>query len=380
MAAPGRIFILCGTLEPGKDGVGDYSRQLATALVGRGHAVRLVASHDKFAGGILEESVPSGESTVSITRIPYAQPAAERLRMLRSIIEAFRPDWLSLQYVPYSFNSRGVPLAFGALLRKLRHYGEWQVMFHELWIDQRGLATPKASAISALQRLAVLRVVRALRPAVCHTHLPGYQVKLRTLRIETVPLPLFANIIAPASAPPLRVAADGPFRLGFFSQMELLPEVMTFIKALSEWLTSSEKRALELVLLGGGKEKINATATGLRERFPQITVDPVGFLSAEALSQRLRLLDLGITPVRYHAVGKSGTVAAFLSHGIPVAAPWRTEQTESFFDPTFTAAIIETFSPKALQKATAAARTLDFTGITLAGVTDRFLEDLALHP
>ena len=107
VAAPERIFLLCGTLEPGKDGVGDYSRQLAAALVARGLAVRLVASHDKFAGHVVEEQLMLEEATIAITRIPYAEPAAERLRLLRLIIETFRPDWLSLQYVPYSFNSRG---------------------------------------------------------------------------------------------------------------------------------------------------------------------------------------------------------------------------------------------------------------------------------
>ena len=130
----------------------------------------------------------------------------------------------------------------------------------------------------------------------------------------------------------------------------------------------------------GEKKKINATAAGLRARFPDIGVDPVGFLAAEAVSDQLQRLDLGITPVRYHAVGKSGTVAAFLSHGIPVAAPWRTERSESFFDHNLMAAVLQRFSPEALREATAAARSLDVSGITPAGVTDRFLQDLALHP
>ncbi|NJB87435.1 hypothetical protein GGR26_003215 [Lewinella marina] len=372
-----RLLFLCGSLVPGKDGVGDYTRKLAAELVAAGKGVLLVATHDKGISAVAEEQQPEGRESIPVLRIPYHTPGADRARLLQRAIEDFNPDYLSLQYVPYSFSPYGLPFAFLRQLGRLRHRGQWHIMFHELWIVHRGLLTPKATAVSALQRLAVRIAATTLRPGVVHTHIPGYQERLRRLGVAALPLPLFANILpqstdgGPAAAHPVDI-----FRLGFFSQF--IPErVIPFIRDLESWLTASGRR-LEIRLLGGGTAKVEQPRQTLAGQFPNASLVAPGFLSPGALSRELHALDLGITPVDHHLIGKSGTVAAFLHHGVPVAAPYRTEHATPFFTPGLSAAVIETFTPEGLAGATHAARALDTHPISPAGVARRFGDDLGL--
>ena len=360
-----RILFVCGTLAPGLDGVGDYTRRLAGELGTRGIPTFLIASHDKRTDTIISEP--------GLLRIPYAYNAAQRIPLLRRAIHDFAPSFTSLQYVPYSFNNKGAPLAFVWAARQLRDLGPWHLMFHELWVDDRGWATPKNYAIARLQQLCARLLVDALRPSVMHTQLPAYQSRLlEQTNIRVHPLPLFANI---APALPAPRPAGKNYRVGFFSQMELAPAILTFISRLRQWLTATD-RTLTVALLGGSAQKVSATATELRGQFADLDVDPLGFLDEEELSTRLYELDLGITPVRYHAIGKSGTVAAFLTHRRPVAVPCVTEAGPSFFSAGLTEATLAEFSPEGLNRATEAAHRLDLTPITVAGVADRFLQDL----
>lgn len=375
-----RLVFLCGTLEPGKDGVGDYARTLAAELTEAGCQVRLVAAYDKYATTLRETSQQQVETAVSTLRIPYATPMHERMQALQGVVDDFKPDWISLQYVPYAYNLKGLPLAFALALGRLRYTGRWHFMFHELWIDHRGLRSPKDSLISGLQRLAVTLLNRSLRPVVRHTHVPEYQQKLSDLGISTLPLPLFANV-APAPNQSRNSAPEKmermTFRLGFFSQMKMKPGVLEFIAELETWL-AEQRRPLEIRLIGGAPQRVQSAAATLRDRFPATKVSTTGFLPIEAISNELAALDLGLSPVQYHTIGKSGTVAAFLSHRVPVAAPWVTFDRPSFFTPELMAGVINKFTVQALESANRAVRDLDVRVISVAGVAARFSTDLGL--
>ena len=45
------ISMIVGSAEPGKDGVGDYSRQLAQTLNSMDFDVQLIAAYDKHTDG-----------------------------------------------------------------------------------------------------------------------------------------------------------------------------------------------------------------------------------------------------------------------------------------------------------------------------------------
>lgn len=378
MPPPSRLLFICGSLVPGKDGVGDYCRRLAGALTDLGVEVRLLAAFDKEVTEPRRELQEDGGHRLPALRLPFATPAADRDELLREAIDEFDPDVLSLQYVPYSFSPYGIPLPFIHRLGRLPVRGDWHVMFHELWITHRGWRTPKPMAIALLQRLSVAAVARSLRPRVVHTHIPGYRERLRRLGITARPLPLFANI-GPRPDAPAPVGDPATFRLGFFSQL-IVERTLGFIADLRAWLRETDGRALHVVLLGGGKEKIAEARALLTEAFPDVSVEAPGFLPADRLSDALRTLDLGITPVDHHLVGKSGTVSAFLAHGIPVAAPYVTESGSGFFAPEYSDAILRTFAPADYAAAAAAVGQLDTSIISAAGVARTFLNDLGDSP
>ena len=49
-----KIMFICGSLEPGKDGVGDYTRRLCAHLKKHHIEVGILAYNDKFINSELE--------------------------------------------------------------------------------------------------------------------------------------------------------------------------------------------------------------------------------------------------------------------------------------------------------------------------------------
>ena len=63
------IVFLCSSLEPGRDGVGDYTRRLAQECAARGHVCRMVALHDPH----VTAEIQTREGDVRLMRLPAAQ-------------------------------------------------------------------------------------------------------------------------------------------------------------------------------------------------------------------------------------------------------------------------------------------------------------------
>src|SRR5207253_4173313 len=72
-----RVTFICSSLEPGRDGVGDYSRRLAYALERQGHAAQLVGLNDRHLSvdedGVDHTTVRLAASTKWATRIDKAR-------------------------------------------------------------------------------------------------------------------------------------------------------------------------------------------------------------------------------------------------------------------------------------------------------------------
>ncbi len=362
----------------GKDGVGDYTRRLVAELAPYGVTASIVACFDKEVGTPTRESQSEQGVEVPVLRIPYGSDAEAREALLQETINSFAPDVVSLQYVPYSFSPVGIPYRFARQLGGLRFPGRWHIMFHELWIAHRGWRQPKQWAVASLQALTVGLLARQLQPAIVHTHVPLYRQRLSRLSVSARPLPLFANIASVKGAVREPAPPRGPFVLGYFSQLKV-ERTLHFINDLTGWLRADGGRELEIHLLGGGATRIAEARAILKSSFPEVAVTAPGFLPAGELSLALAGLDLGITPVDYHLLGKSGTVAAFLCHGVPVAAPYVTEPGEGFFVPKLSRATFSSFTPHALAAAQQAVTDLDTTVISAAGVARTFMADLGIR-
>jgi len=205
-------------------------------------------------------------------------------------------------------------------------------MFHELWIGFGAAAPLKEQCIGSLQRYCIFRMIRALKPRALHTSNATYAGLLKSVGGVAKELPLFGNIpvldlgpepLLPAQLAAAGVPADPAGRNGwwlalFFGTLhpEWQPEPLTGI------LSRAAKRAgKRLCMVSAGR--MGASGEALwekmsRENGPEIVFVKCGEQSGGQISTLLQIADFGIAVTPWELMGKSGTVAAMLDHGLPV--------------------------------------------------------------
>jgi hypothetical protein len=219
-------------------------------------------------------------------------------------------------------------------------------------------------------------MIKRLHPAVIHTQLPITMKKLEAIVPGVKPLPLFSNIEVACQS---RELYPSVLRVGFFSQAAASPFVISFLENLSKNAETSGVQ-LELLFIGGdpGRMKMAGDTIGKSGNFKHLILY-TGFLPPEGISAALQSCSLGITLVPRHALGKSGSVAAFLQHGIPVAAPVIQPGLDpaeiGFFSTNLCSAILLTPDVNALAIAGKAAMAAK-NEIGLPVISNVFLEDI----
>lgn len=338
----------------------------------------LVATHEEELNAVTEESQDEGDLLVATIRLPASLGTSERRHLLEGCVSDFRPDWISLQYVPYSFAENGIPWQFALTLRHLSGSAKFEIMFHELWLRHRAISDVKGRSIGAAQRFVTLRIAKVLRPEVIHTHIPINRDELTQNGFDVSPLPLFANIGYVEGATAAGTEKDhSAYRVAFFSRLESPPPVQRVLTAIADWCLINDRK-LEVALLGGGKAKVASAAEAIRAAVPTATVLPVGYLSAEGVSAWLTTCDLALTPIPRHSLGKSGTVAAFLEHGLPVIAPISKINHDPFFRTDLNRSVLDSFDPQGVKEASASLTHGKIELENLQRITARFINDLSL--
>lgn len=368
-----KIFI-CGSLEPGRDGVGDYSRRLAAELTRQKLKVGIIAYRDRYVNSVLFSDQQEDGVLIPVLRLGETLSRKERMDAAKDWIEKQDPQWLSLQFVPYSYHNKGLPWRLGFDMSKLGKGRIWHIMFHELWIEA---SDKKGMVIAFLQKCIIKLLARQLKPLVVHTHLPVYKVRLGQVSIKAKKLPIFSNFNCRGTV--MEKTDPDLVKIGFFSQFTFRPSIITFLGKLSRELLM-EGQDVRILLIGGNGSKREELEKELT-RIPGLyyKVFSTGFLGQAELSEELMKCDLGVTPVPKHVLGKSGSVAAFLSFGIPVAAPYSKvgyeDQEIGFFADTSQESILTSPTWTAFQKARMAAKAApeDFNVRTIAA---RFVSDL----
>jgi hypothetical protein len=327
-----KIAFVCSCIEPGRDGVGDYARELAVALIRHGHEVRLLGLAERFCSAAGEGSQKSGGLPLPVLRLPEAVPWAERLAQARSWLDSFQPDWLSLQFVIYGYSRKGLPWRIAHRLGAL--CGGWRVhlMMHETWIGFMPGSPWRQRLIGAVQRRMVAGLVRRLRPALVHTTIPLYQLQLTDEGVRVALLPLFTNIpVAETDGAWLRgeLAKLGLaearraewFLLGVFGSFHprwpLAPAVRL-------GLAEADKTGKRLAFMGIGRAGSvrDAMLKELRREFGErVLVHHFGEQPPARVSEFLRSLDAGVATLPVEFNGKSSAVATLRAHGVRVWSP-----------------------------------------------------------
>ncbi|HTO03571.1 MAG TPA: hypothetical protein VL069_07710, partial [Opitutus sp.] len=184
-----KLLFLCSSLAPGRDGVGDYVRQLAAACTAAGHVCLLIALHDRH----LAPAHPLMHQGNEI-RFSTALGWSRRKTLLGDLLREFDPHWVSWQIVPYGFHPKGM-LPAGCLdFADTTRAWPNQVMLHELWLGLARSDPVRPRVMGALQRRKLLGFLERLRPACLHTTNGAYQLAPARRGWPAEILPLFGNI------------------------------------------------------------------------------------------------------------------------------------------------------------------------------------------
>jgi hypothetical protein len=325
-----RLAFFCSSLEPGQDGVGDYTRRLAAECIRQGSPSVIVALNDLHVERAVFESQLLENISILVLRLSSLSPWNERIAEARKWIAAFHPDWMSLQFVPFGYHAKGLCFGLGEKLSGIHPSAPWQIMFHELWLGLGANSSLKHRLWGGLQRHIIRDLVRQLRPRIVHTQADPYQQALQRENISAAILPLFGNITyAPGNgwdellAPLVPDAAsegrnrDRFYLAGVFGAIH--PE-WSAQKTAALLLPLVERARQQLVLVFFGKNNLAPDALDrLKRMLPgRAAVIVTGEKSNPEISRILQALDLGLATSPYQVIQKSGTVAAMLEHGLQV--------------------------------------------------------------
>jgi glycosyltransferase involved in cell wall biosynthesis len=319
-----RILFLCSCLEPSRDGVGDYTRSLAGECVRQGHSCAIIALHDHFIANSMESVDDAGTQKIPVLRLPAKLTWRERMEQAVAFRSHFQPDWISLQFVPYGFNDKGIVLNLARAFRTLTADHRLHLMLHEIWIGQTPAAPLRQHLIGFFQRLGIKRLLSSLQPQLVTTSNAAYRSILKNAGISAALLPLFGNIpvVASDSKPELPIALMNErdhWWLGiFFGALHPEWEPEPFLSILKQAAFRANKRIC-LLLAGRPGATGEALWEKLKQAYPSdLVFIESGELPAEKISVLLQSADFGIAASPWQLVGKSGTIAAMLDHGLPV--------------------------------------------------------------
>ena len=318
-----KILFVCGCLEPGADGVGDYIRSLGAALAAQGTSVRMLALHD----GAITDAVEDDADGFAWLRLPQSWPWERRLVRAEGWVSAFVPDWVSLQLVVFGFDARGLPFKLGPRLARLCVGRKVHLMFHEIAMGFNLQAPSRHRFYGWLQRRILRDIAVKTRPVSIHTTTPFYQQWLAGLGIIAKLLPLHGNVPVSGNRDEgrrwllARLGLDeSPYWLaGFFGGFSPTLDPAR----VQVWLERHPWRGRGLVVLTAGRipsgaechwKKIERAAAGAGRTLR------LGVLSPDEVSRYLHGLDEGLTSYPGELLGKSGAVAAMRAHGLNVTA------------------------------------------------------------
>lgn len=162
------IVFLCGSIEPGCDGVGDYTRRLAEELILLEHKVSIIALNDRYVTNV-NQHAETDAGVLNTYRIPIGFTDQQRCNQARDWVEQINPVMVSLQFVIYSFHKKGLPFDLSNTISRICDGRSVHIMFHETWLGVTKSATFKDKAYGFLQKQIITSLVKNLKPRLITT-------------------------------------------------------------------------------------------------------------------------------------------------------------------------------------------------------------------
>lgn len=324
-----RILFAGGDLYS-NGGVSDYTKYLAKACMDLGHQVFLLSlfQREKFARENLFVPCPS-----EFLNISESASWQERRKLASVGIQIFKPDFISLQFVPFSFQKKGILHAevrreMWELFRKFPLH----VFFHEMYVSLKPSFNSGFFWLSLFQRLCFREFFNRLRPTVAHTNCSLYRYYLNKRGIAAERLELFGSIPIEIPDPVIfhRIFEEKGISFatqkrssflifGFFGGIHNGLPLKSFFRKLQQRKNQVGK---DVIVCSMGGTPIEAWMALEEEfsrdfRFVKFDSQPTNIVS-----QYLQGIDYGITSYPISCFEKSSALAGLLEHGLPIVFPY----------------------------------------------------------
>ena len=328
-----RIALICSGLQDGEDGVGDYCRRMSRELASLGFTCLLLALNDRLIAQ--ETTADEADGRVALVRLPEQMSISRRLTRASALLSDWRPDWTSLQLVSYGFNRKGLLHQELFWLPRLLAGRKLHLMLHELWTGLGPDAPRKHVWLGVVQRTLLLSLIKRLQPGMVQTSNPFYQRALKVRGVEAGISPLFANIPVRAETAGAwlhdAIRRNGGLDLsrnrqaywligifgGIFPHWPAEP-ILLRLQAISQ----RANRRLAVISAGHAGAGAGSMLQRWRRQVPGVEFLTIGPRSPIEISQFINSMDFALTSYPYYALGKSGSVATVLEHGLPLIVGW----------------------------------------------------------
>ena len=294
-----KIHIVAAALPPQLDGIGDYSAQVAAELARTQDVTVLTGT-----------STPDPIPGVRIETV-FSPDTPSSVRGIAEYVETNPPDWVLLQYNPFSYGRWGLNLHLPEMLHTLKKrcpQTKFALMAHETFIAASSWQT---ALMSAWQRWQFWRLTQSANALFFSMdfHVKGYQYKLP--KTAVVHLPVGSNIPRiPISRQEARTRLninEQAIVLGLFGTMHV-SRMMDWVGYAAQAVHASGQEVQVLYL---GPQK-----TQVRNALGTIPVIADGFLSTEETSMRFQAMDICLCPLSDGVSTRRTTLMTALQHEI----------------------------------------------------------------
>lgn len=339
-----KVLFICNSLEEGKDGVGDQTTRLAIECAANGISPILVGFSDKNIAKIKAYTI---QHDIPVYRFPAGLALSEREAQLKSIITANADiDWISVQFVSYGLNKRGVVRAEISVFKRLLKGSNVHIMFHELWVAEEHKAPLKLKLLGRVQKRYIVKFLKAINPLIINTSMPLYKKMLERAGFKASVLPLFSNIIRGESKiedfrdkVPDEIYKHRKDYIICCIFGSIYYDSWDMDTLLSKLETEHQKLGKKVLVSSIGKIPYGKEFwESLPAKYKNLEFITFGMQDENFISYWLtHFVDLGIVTTPAIITGKSSSLMAYIDHGIPVFCKknkltFNFEITEDLFD------------------------------------------------
>lgn len=315
------ILFICGCLEPGKDGVGDYVRRLGAALINTGHAVIIIAiNEEKFTGSSCEQFQIDNNTKVQVYRLSCTLNWKTRYLFSKRIMKEFSPEIVSLQFVPYSFHNKGLPYFLPSWLKKLKQNKQiWHIMFHELWIADSRAHSIREWILRECQKVIIKNLLEVIEFQQINTSNYYAYSMLKRNGYESGVLPIFSNFPKGSGKSYLSIQNRGKRIIGvFLGSIQCNTYFIEKILQLAELIKKQLDKQLCIIHIGNNRNGKTQQLFHELSTIKNLEVHSLGFLGAADAANILASADFGLSNYPPELIHKSGSIASMLYNGLPV--------------------------------------------------------------